>query len=290
MKKKLTSLITMKITTSHLANYQPKTMKKTNSTFKILGLAMLGASALSSQAAVLFTEDFESHTVNAALTAAGSAWGTVTSSLPPTVRDEGTSTVFGSPNQYGEFFDTTTGTGLRVLSPSYTEASNAVTTFQFDFYEPTGGGDGGLTFGYSLNDQLNSSNSRARVNLDDGAITGLTTTNTNTYSLDTVYTVYMILNDTTSAVAYAGGTLAASTADIWLQASGGSAYLAGSVGVVNAQDSDYSVGFTTFSGTLQNVNIDNVSLSEGAAAIPEPSTSALIALCGCGFLFFRRRR
>ena len=204
------------------------------------------------------------------------------------MRDETTSAVFGSPNQYGEFFDAATGAGMRVLSPSYTQASNAVTTFQFDFYEPTGGGADALVFGYSRTDELNGSNSRARVNLDDGTITGLTTTNTNTYSLDTVYTVYMILNDTTSPVAYDGGILAASTADIWLQASAGSAYLAGSVGVVNAQDSDYSVGFTTFSAPLQNVNIDNVSLFEGAAAVPEPSAS-LLGLLG-SLLLLRRRR
>ena len=245
-------------------------MKKTTSPAKTLSLAILGASVLSSMPAELLTEDFEGYTADAALNTSG-VWGLVTSSLPPTVRDETTSTVFGSPNQYGEFFDASTEFGIRVLSEQFTEASNAVTTFQFDFYEPTGGGDGGLTFGYSRDNELSSTKSRARVNLDDGTITGLTTTNSNTYSLDTVYTVYMILNDTTSPVAYDGGTLAASTADIWLQASGGSAYLAGSVGVVNSQASQYSVGFTTFSGTLQNVNIDNVSLFEGAAAVAEPS-------------------
>ncbi|MCH7225904.1 PEP-CTERM sorting domain-containing protein [Haloferula sp. A504] len=253
------------------------------------GIALLATLALPSHAAVLFTEDFEDLTANANLSGTNSGSFAVTSNLQSVVRDESTSTVFGTPNQYLELFDTVGNNGFQIQSAEYSQTANAVTTFQFDFYEPSGGGGANLNVGFARGD-INTSGSRARVFLNDGVVDGLSTTGTTSYSLDTVYTFYMILNDTDNPVAYGGGTLAANTADIWLQQSGGgSPYFAGSRTATGQKDTTngYSVGFRTFNGDLQDAIVDNVTLFEGAAAIPEPSSLGFAAIAG---LFLLRRR
>ncbi|MCH7225905.1 hypothetical protein MLD59_07155 [Verrucomicrobiaceae bacterium E54] len=241
------------------------------------GIALLTTLALPSHAADLFTEDFEDLTADENLFGDNSGGFAVTSNLQSVVRDENTSTVFGAPNQYVEFFDGNTTNGFQVQSAEYVQTANAVTTFQFDFYEPSGGGGDNLNVGFARGD-INTSGSRARAFLNDGVVEGLSTTGTTSYDLDTVYTFYMILNDTDNPVAYGGGTLAANTADIWLQQSGGGApFYAGSLAATGQKDptNGYSVGFRTFNSDLQDVIVDNVSLYEGAAAIPEPSSVTL---------------
>jgi hypothetical protein len=241
-------------------------------------------------AATLFTEDFSGYTANAAPDTSG-PWGTL-SGLSPTVRNEATSTVFGSPNQYGEFYDASGTQGIRAQSDAFTGASNAVTTFQFDFFEPSTGGGSTMGIGYArtgdASTDLNTAGSRARVNLGNGTISGLSSIGVNTYSLDTVYTFYMIFNDTAGSVAYGGGTLGAQSADVWLRQSGGSPYYVGTADAANTQTSAYTVGFRTFNSALQDVDVDNVTLFEGAAAVPEPSVSLLAF--GLAALLLPRRR
>jgi len=138
-------------------------------------------------------------------------------------------------------------------------------------------------------DPLNSGGNRARLELENGSITGLTSTASNRYSLDASYTVYMILNDAATGVNYAGGTVAAGTADVWFEDfGGGNAIYAGSVTLNNSQTANYRVAFRTFSGDLEQAYVDNVSLSTGAAAIPESATALLLG--GLGFMLLLRRR
>lgn len=252
--------------------------------------ALLLAPCLSTQAAVLFTDDFSDLTPP----------NSFTNGLGPGGGNQGgegnqqfasnTGSPFGSSNTYADLNDTSGTNYSSAQSTNYAGASNAVSTFQFDFHETSTGGDSGLIFGYAMqNDQLNTGGNRVRLQLDDGSITGLTTTASNTYSLDASYTLYMILNDTAASVNYAGGTVAAGTADVWFEDfGGGNATYAGSVAVNNTQTASYRVAFRTFSSSLQQVYVDNVSLSTGAASIPEPSALLLSTLGG--LLLMRRKR
>ena len=199
----------------------------------------------------------------------------------------------GSGNIYADFNDDTSGSGVSAQSATYS-VGNAVSTFQFDFHEPSGGGNDGILFGFGTS-AINSANARARASLGGGSFGLLSdagdTDNGVTYLFDTTYTIYMVFNDTSSAVNYAGGTVAASTADIWIEDfGGGNLRLAGSAAVENSQAGSYRVAFRSFSNPQQRLYVDNVSLSEGAAAIPEPGSFALLAgMFGLTWVMLRRR-
>lgn len=260
-------------------------MKKQN--IFIAGAAAL--LCLQAQAQVLLTEDFESYTAGNDLTNASSNWQTV-SGIAPVIRDESTSTAFGATNQYGEFNDTNTTNGIDVRSEAFTEASAAVTTFQFDFYESATAIKDPFVFGYApAAKQLNGSENRARGFLTEGTISNLDTVGTNSYSLDTVNTLYMIFNDSGVGVANNGRTTAATSADIWIQQTGGSAYYVGSVNADNTLAANYYVGFRTFNSQQHDMDIDNVILTTGAlTVVPESSTALLIGLVGLALLCRRR--
>jgi len=250
-------------------------------------LVAILATALSHAAsgAVLFSDDFESYSANSTLTTSG-PWGTAsTVTAPIIVRDEATATPFGSPNQYLDFNDND-GSSVRVQSPDLIAASGALTTLSFDFNEPSTGGAGSLIVGYANQGaDLNTAGRRLVVNLDDGFVTGLSTPAANTYSQDASYTIYMIFNDTASPASYAGGTVAAGSADVWLQPSGGAAVFAGTRTSYNTQTVSYRVGLRSFSSNQQQVLVDNFSLVEGA--VPEPAS---LILLGLGALTLVRRR
>lgn len=249
-------------------------------------------------AAILLSDNFETYSAGNQLGTSGTPWTRTdnkTAKSTMFVRDDGTAAPFGASNQYLELVDTGTVTSpgeyLRIQSGTYTQASNALTTLQFDFFEPIGGGSN-FGFGFAMtNNDLNTAGSRLRLTLNDGTIggSGFTAAN-NSYSLNTAYTIYVIFNDTVSGTVYDGGTVAAGTADVWFSLlGGGSMTFAGSAAVQNSQAASYSVAFRTFNGDVQDMHIDNVSLFEGAAVVPEPSTGC-IALLGSLLLLGRRRR
>lgn len=250
----------------------------------------------STSAAILLSDDFESYTAGNQL-GTNATWATVannTANSTKFIRDEGTATPFGSPNQYLELRDTGSNTTpaeyLRIQTTTQTAASAELTTIQFDFFEPTGGSNN-LGFGLAMtNNDLNTGGSRIRLTLNNGTIGGTGfTASSNSYSLNTAYTMYVVFNDTASAVSYDGGTVAAFTADVWFQSlSGGGLVFAGSADAQNNQTASYSFVFRTFNADQQSMNVDNFSWYEGAAAIPEPS-SALMGGLGLFFLLRRRR-
>lgn len=254
----------------------------------------IGMLGLSAHGAVLFSDDFESYTAGNNI--GTSVWTEAAGvSTYMTARDESTSTTFGTPNQYAQLADVGGGSNqfLRLLSSTEIDAANALTTLSFDFYEPTGGGDSVMRFGYAGNDgtryDLNGGGGRLVSTLNNGTIGGVSG-GSNTYSLDTAYSMYMIFNDTNASVSYAGGSIAAFTAALWLEELGtGSFVFAGSASASNSQDlGGYRIGFRTFNAEVQTLLVDNVSLFEGApSAIPEPTTTLLGAL---GMLALLRRR
>ncbi len=275
-----------------------KLFKKSNLVRSLKIASIMGCLSLPAQGAILFSDDFESYDADSSIGTGGPAiWGEAAGNTAyRTVRDENTATPFGSPNQYAQLRDTASGNGpfIRLLSTTQSGAANALTTLSFDFYEPTGGGDSVMRFGYAGDDgtryDLNSGGGRLVATLNNGTIGGVSGGTSTAFSMNTAYTIYMIFNDTTSAVSYGGGSIAAETAHVWFEELGsGNFIFAGSASASNDQDLDgYRVGFRTFNSDEQELWVDNVSLFEGApTAIPEPTTALL---GGLGMLALLRRR
>jgi len=246
--------------------------------------------ATSADAATLFGDDFESYEPDTVLDESG-PWDDVSPFPSFLVRDENTAMPFGTPNRYFEYNDPSNTSSVKVFSPDTAAASGALTTLSFDFYEPTSAAaNGGFLFGYANQSaDLNGAGSRVRLGLDDGTISGLSNTVANTYNLDTSYRMSVIFNDTAGSIDYDGGTIASGVADVWIQPlDGGAPVYVGDRAATNSQTASYRVGFRTFSSTIQEVLVDNVSLDEGAAVIPEPAFGTLLGLAG--LLVLRRRR
>lgn len=224
----------------------------------------------------LFVDDLESYTADSTALVTAGPWATKRG--PETVRDDVTATPFGSSNKYLELKDILTGNYTELMSPDIAGASATVTTFAFDFYEPSTGGADDINVGYARTGEIiNSTGNRIRFQLKEGTIIGLTTTNTMTYSLDTAYRLYVIFNDTASGVDYTGGTVAAGTADIWYTPlSGGNSVYVGSVAAANTQTVSYRIGFRSYNAQLQELWVDNVSLDTGAPndLVPPPAADS----------------
>ncbi len=133
-------------------------MKKTH--YLLLASLSTGFLSLSSHAQVLFTDDFESNTVGNDLRSTAN-WtqgaSNSTNTQPLTIRDEGTSTPFGTPNQYVEIADSSGTDALEIRSDAgsdtgnrFADTYNNLTQFSFDFYIPTNASaSGSLVLGYT---------------------------------------------------------------------------------------------------------------------------------------------
>lgn len=253
----------------------------------LLGILFLPAAL--APAATLLSDDFESVTVGT-VPSTGWAFATDTTAANVRVQDQTVSAAFGDPNRFVRFIDSNTTATARFQTGSYPAAANTVTTFSFDFFEPSTGGDNALGVGYAINgNDLTSGNLRVRVSLNNGVIGGLATTSNASYAVATAYRLFMVFNDSGAPVDYQGGTIAAGVADVWLRDSAGGVQFVGTVNPTNTgtAETGYSVGFRTFGTDIQTMYLDNVLFETGAAAIPEPSA---VLLAGMGALALLRRR
>lgn len=261
-------------------------MKKLPLITYTLGLCLLG---VTSQAQEIFFDDFESDTVGAE----PAGWDTVTGTDLITVQDTGAP--FGSPNKYVRFADISTG-GLSLFKQT-TAINDILSTFSFDFYEPTGSANAVLSLGYTTATGDINASAALRLGLDDGTISfssGEVTAGTKTYSLDTAYRFFLIVNDTAGPIGYTGPggsseTLALNEYDVYFQQFGSSTITYAGTGVNDSTDSLGRFGYRTFSTGDQDFYLDNVLVAEGAV-IPEPSTYGALLGSLALLVVLRRRR
>jgi hypothetical protein len=265
------------------------------------------------QAAPIFVDRFES---GAAGTNIGAPWG-INSISPATYQTAGSP--FPGGNQYADLNDpgpnASPAQAIRLQSTAGNNTSlesslnGQVTTFSFEFFEPTRTGDvNSLILGYyrqQSNPDLNTAGRNYSALLRNGNLLPQGTTlngAATTYSLDTVHTLYMFVNDSASAVVNYTGTgltLADTSADVWISLGGAAPIYAFSVDRQNAtppaNNTNVSgVGFRTNNADIERFFVDNVLVTGGAtfdrSEVPEPATwtlaAAIVTICVAG----RRRQ
>lgn len=263
-----------------------------------------------SNATVIFSDDFDGNTIPAfAVTpVAGSSipednmpWGVNTSGLPATWESDSNPFSSGTFYAYINDNDPGNGNGTRFLTTDDggddpngfgAQITGQVTTFSFDFFEPTDAdGDdtgGGTGFGYSNADDLNGAERVFRAFLNDGSLdpdNGVAGASV-AYALDTVHTVWMVANDSAAAVNIGGQSVDPGEADVFISLAGAAPIWAFAVGKQN--DNPQSAGFRSFTGDVEELLVDNVSVVSGAV-IPEP-TSATVLLVSMSLLSLGWRR
>lgn len=242
------------------------------------------------RATPIFTDDFESDTVGTE----PANWDSVGGTVNILVSNSGTP--FGPSNQYVNYSDLSTG-GLSLFKQS-TAIEGIVSTFAFDYYEPSGGPNATVNIGYTTASGDINSGAAWRTSLDDGSIifaSGEVTAGTKTYSLDTAYRFYYVVNDTNASQGYTvpgvgAASLAVGEFDVYFRPLSSSALTYAGTGVNNTSLSLGRLGYRTFSTGDQVFYLDNVDVSTGAVlAIPEASSLVLLlgGLLGCGL---RQRR
>jgi hypothetical protein len=265
---------------------------------RIFSLALIGLLLITHEGltATIFKDTFNSGTAG---TNVGAPWQ-VSDITPATYQTAGSP--FPGGSQYADLNDTANSASpavaVRLLSSSASDAtltpslSGQVTTFSFDFDEPTRAGDvNPFGFGYYRSTQadLNAAGRNYRSLIGEGvlspdALVAGSGGNVN-YSLDTVNTIYMMANDSVAPIVnYASTThtLAPSTADVWISLGGAAPTFAFSIAKQNPTGTPHGVGFRTNNADIQRIFVDNVLVTDGAtfdrSAVPEPAGAVLAIL------------
>jgi hypothetical protein len=252
---------------------------------------------------VIFKDDFDGDAVPSpgATPVAGEnvglPWGN--NSISPSIYQSAASP-FASGTFYANLTDPGTGTAPSQAVRLQSTAGNVTTfesslngqlsTFSFDFYEPTRAGDvNTMMAGYyrqQANPDLNGAGRSYTSTLHDGTLGPQGTVlggAATPYPLDTVHTLFIIANDTASAVANylgTGRTIADTSADVWISLGGASPTYAFSVDKQNAATLTplSGVGFRTFNPDVEQFFINNVLVVSG----PSFDRTAFAGPCDLG--------
>ena len=186
------------------------------------------------------------------------------------------------------------GAGIKALSANWAAAlSGHASTFAFDFYEPSGSGDG-VILGYAAGtSDINAAEAFARIQVGAGVVafsatdgTALTNSGTLPYPRDTRLTFSLALNHTATNQAFRGGSMAPKTLEVWY-------YIWTNQQPVHVLTIDVSaslrtpvcVGFRTWSAyTNAQAYVDNVKLVDAPVVVTpdfvpaEPPTVPVIPL------------
>jgi hypothetical protein len=249
------------------------------------------------QAAPIFVDRFETGVAGANI---GAPWGT-NNITPATYQTAGNP--FPGGSVYADVHDPGPGTSpsqaIRLLSNAGNDNSRTpslsgqVTTYSFDFWEPSRSGDiNSLVFGYyrqQSNVDLNSAGRNFSSLLHDGALSpqgGTLAGGVVNYALETVHTVFMMVNDSAAEVIdyQPGHTLAATSADVWISLAGAAPVYAFSVSKQSTASPIAGIGFRTNNADIERFYVDNVLVVSGAtfdrSAVPEPAGWLLVAVAG----------
>ncbi len=282
-------------------------MKKLMVTYLFSALVGLtGVFAGKALAAPIFVDNFEAGTPAANI---GAPWG-ANNITPATYASVGNP--FPSGSVYADINDPGPGTSpsqaIRLLSNAGNDNTltpsldGKVTTYSFDFWEPSRTGDvNSLVFGYyrqQSNVDLNSAGRNYSSLLHDGTLSpqgGSLGGSAVAYSLETVNTVYMMVNDSASELTdyQPGHTLAATSADLWISLGGAAPIYAFSVAKQSTASPIAGVGFRTNNADIERFFVDNVLVVGGASfdrsAIPEPASLVLAWMAVAAFAMVRLR-
>jgi hypothetical protein len=273
-------------------------------------MALAGSTLIAvspSQAAAIFVDRFETGVAGANIAA---PWG-ANNITPATYGTSGNP--FPSSSVYADILDPGPGTSpsqaIRLLSNAGNDNSltpslaGQVTTYSFNFWEPNRTGDvNSLVFGYyrqQSNVDLNSAGRNYSSVMHDGLLSpqgGTLSGAAVNYAIETVHTVYMMVNDSASPVVdyQPGHSLAATSADVWISLGGASPVYAFSVAKQSTAAPIAGVGFRTNNADIERFFVDNVLVVGGAtfdrSLVPEPATWALAIIVGTICLAVRRMR
>lgn len=245
-----------------------------------------------SQASTLFTDNFNSYSDGTLPT--GTAWTSVT--------DNGTTQLTRIATDTANLFQQGTANKALYLNftvggstvASITDVSTGTTTGQvsFNFYDPKDTGAAGSGYFFRIGTGNANSVTNFAVGLKEGSLyiaTGSSiapaATAFATYSTDTLNSLSIVFNSSTSLLTYGDNiTVASGKMDIWLNGVlvGDDLDYAGNVALGTSLD---NVNITTKGSTFSNsLYIDDLTFTN-TIAIPEPGsiTCVLIGLTLCGY-------
>ena len=254
-------------------------------------MAFSAIAAVSSQGALVFTEDFGSFADGTTITTTNTDFTYVrtgTGSVAPSAINPSNLATGASG------FVAATGGSLTGVGVGNTLPTSSVYTFSIDF-QFTNVSAGDIVFGvgagtsFTGNSTFTTAHGLFWLQSDNGNFERRTSSGWSdvgtgvTFSNATNYSLHVVANGSAAAVTYGAETLAAGTMDIWL----GGVKIDDGVAVTSSLA---ATGFRVYSVSGTGVEIDNVQLWDSAVAIiPEPS-AALIGGLGLLALLRRRRR
>jgi hypothetical protein len=225
----------------------------------------------------IFKDDFESGTPATTIPNNGTPWRVNDSGRPATYQSA--SNPFSSGNVYAYLNDDITTSAVRLMAADAADTgllgpniASKITTLSFSFVEPTHSVTNtvGLGFGYSNAIDLNGAGRNFRTLLlngqmsPDSLVAG--TGGPVSYQLNKVNTVFMLANDSASAVTdyRLGHSLDPARADVWISLDGADPIFAFTLNKQNPTSTMKNFGFRSFTTDIVEFKVDNVLLNPGA--------------------------
>lgn len=273
-----------------------------------LSLICLLCAVSVASAATVFNENFDSYTAGAqlpvGLSSGGFKWASAaavnrTTAFEDVTTDTNNYFALGTSNQYlrlailngattsdvkpaATINDVTVGTIGQVSLNFYDPSNVDFTGRGFLLRVGTGNSNGTTAFGLYFRNGALYYGTGSSVNLSASSIA--------TYTLDTLYSLSIVYNNTNGSYTYGSQTLNSGTMDIWLNGVLAASGVA-STGNVTLGTSLDNLNFTVNGSTLMldELLVDNITMSD-TIAVPEPRGLALAMTAGMAVMGWQRLR